>query len=68
MRRKPDPAIVPLASKMFAEGLRIAEVCKRAHVSPQTWSRWAAGGVPKLDKLRDIDTAINEMIAEDTNT
>lgn len=65
MRKKPDPAIVPLQSAMFAAGLPIGAVCKRAGVNPTTWSRWASGGIPDTAKLRAIAAAIEEMASEE---
>lgn len=65
MRKKPDPIIVPLQSRMFAAGLRTKDVCERAAVNPSTWSRWAAGGVPDLATLRKIEAAVEAMILED---
>lgn len=62
MRKKPDPAIVPVQSKMFAEGIPISEACEKAGVHPGTWSRWAAGGVPDLQKLRAIEAAVAEIV------
>jgi transcriptional regulator with XRE-family HTH domain len=61
-RKKPDPAIIPLATRMFSEGIRIGELCKHAGISPSTWSRWAAGGVPDLSKLRALEAALDEIV------
>ncbi len=65
MRKKPDPAIIPLAARMFAEGIRVKEVCERADVSATTWSRWASGGVPNLAVLRRLEAALEQLVAED---
>lgn len=62
MRQKPDPIIIPLQSRMFAEGIGVTELCKAAKVSPSTWSRWARGGVPDLAVLRRLEGALDEMI------
>jgi|GEM_PF-6768702 len=65
-RRKPDPIIVPLQSRAFAEGVRIKEMCERADVHPTTWSRWAAGGTPDLTALRRMEAALDAIIAGET--
>lgn len=67
MHKKPDPAIIPLATRMFAEGIRVNEACKRAEppISPSTWSRWVAGGVPDLATLRRLEATVEEMVAEE---
>jgi hypothetical protein len=62
--KKPDSAIVPFQSRMFEHGVRIKDVCKTAGVSPSTWSRWAAGGVPDLGTLRKMEAALEEEIAK----
>lgn len=62
MRKKPDPAIVPIQSKMFAHGISIKEACERADINPTTWSRWAAGSIPHTGKLRELDRAVDELI------
>lgn len=65
MRKKPDPAIISVQSKMFANGIRISDACARASISPASWSRWAAGGTPDLTKLRSLEAAVDEMTSED---
>lgn len=64
MRKTPDPAIVPLQSAMFAAGYSVKEVCARAGVHVTTWSKWASGGVPHTQKLRDMQAAFESLIAE----
>ena len=66
MRKKPDPAIIPLATRMLTEGIRVGEVCRRAKVAASTWSRWMSGGVPDLATLRRLEAALDEMIAEES--
>lgn len=64
MSKKPDPAIIPVQSKMFANGIRVGDACKLAGINPATWSRWAAGGVPDLAKLRDLERTVDEIVTQ----
>lgn len=61
---KPHPLVVPLATHMFANGIKVQDACARAGVNPTTWSRWAKGAVPSLTSLAKLHMAIDEIVAE----
>lgn len=61
---KPDPLVVDLNTKMFANRIRPGDACKKAvpPIAPSTWSRWASGGAPDIATLRRLEAVVDEMI------
>lgn len=62
--QKPDPLVVDLNTRMFANGIKPGKACERAGVNASTWSRWAAGGAVHLATFRKIEAAVDGMISD----
>ncbi len=64
--RPPPPAeIVELNTRAFQHHFSMAQVIKRAGVSPASWTRWRAGLFKPSQELLDrLHAALNDMIAE----
>jgi predicted transcriptional regulator len=48
--------------RAFQLGISLPELCRRAGISPQVFSRWKAGETsPTLDKLEKVASVIAEL-------
>lgn len=64
MADSPDPEIVRLAARIFEHRLRVVDVMAETTLSRGTWYRWKSGGDPRLSEIRQVDRAIDKLIAE----
>ncbi len=59
-----NPLVVELQARMFAGGLRIGEVLRKAGLERTTWWRWTQGAEPKFSSVEKMKTAIEEIQRE----
>lgn len=59
-----EPEVVRLATRIFEHKLEVKEVMEAAGLTRALWYRWRGGGDPRVSQIRNVDRAIDRLIAE----